>query len=184
MSRPSSKPSHTGHLVPESPTHFYHRIPGLFGKPIGVLSLLSSSLPPPPLVWIPHSIFIWVLMGTLVSRTHTHTPQNTCKYLFKWCVASPTFMRIAHTRLYFYTALVKNLIDTMHSLQPLTQTTTTLIVTLKPSLDAQTVVCRGVMQNYYVSGHFSTALQSNEIQYNCSIFMMPTCIMFCYLTLS
>lgn len=44
MSGPSSKPSHTGHLVPESPTHFYHCIPGLFGKSIGVLALSPTSL--------------------------------------------------------------------------------------------------------------------------------------------
>lgn len=46
MSGPSSKPSHTGHLVPESPTHFYHCIPGLFGKSIGVLALSPTPSPP------------------------------------------------------------------------------------------------------------------------------------------
>lgn len=45
LSQPSSKPSHTDHLVPESPTHFYHCIPGLFGKPMGVL-FPSLHLPP------------------------------------------------------------------------------------------------------------------------------------------
>lgn len=45
LSQPSSKPSHTDHLVPESPTHFYHCIPGLFGKPIGV-PFPSLHLPP------------------------------------------------------------------------------------------------------------------------------------------
>lgn len=102
MSGPSSKPSHTGHLVPESPTHFYHRIPGLFGKPIGVLSLLCSSLPPPPLVWIPHSIFIWVVMGTLVSHTphaytHFKTHGSTCSMLY--CVFYNLIAIIKYTQM-------------------------------------------------------------------------------------
>lgn len=95
MSQPSSKPSHTGHLVPESPTHFYHCIPGLFGKPIGVLSLLSSASS-----HLDSSFHLHLGPNGNISLAYTHkhkcAPQNTSEYLCK-CTLYLLHSSILHT---------------------------------------------------------------------------------------